>query len=69
MGATEEFTFYPGDRVEMTEDMPDDPQPILSGQQGTVTMISGFGEWTQIHVDWDCGRRLALLETDPFTKI
>jgi len=37
--------------------MPDDPDPIPDGTQGTVT--GGNGE--QVWVDWDNGRSLILL--------
>jgi len=54
----------PGDRVRMTGVMPDDPHPLTIGDTGTVV---GIGEHKrQIYVEWDSGRGLILLDTDPF---
>ena len=53
----------PGDRIELVF-MPNDPDPIAPGTQGTVTDIKefNFGEWeVQISVDWDNGRTLMLV--------
>jgi hypothetical protein len=44
--------------------MPDDPNPMPVGSTGTVT--GGNGE--QIWVDWDNGRGLILLTTDPYEE-
>ena len=57
---------YPeGTRVEMVY-MPDDPDPIPAGTQGTV--IGGSGD--QLWVRWDNGRSLNLLVgIDRFTVI
>lgn len=54
----------PGDRVRITGIMPEDPDPMPVGSYGTVTEV--HEDVGQIHVDWDCGRRLILLTTDPF---
>lgn len=44
--------------------MAGDPNPIQFGETGTITEISRHGKgrdaWTQIEVDWDCGRGLML---------
>lgn len=56
-----------GDRVRMTGVMPDDPDPLAIGDEGTVTELGDpAGGRRQIFVDWDNGRALILLETDPF---
>lgn len=54
-----------GARVEVTGIMRDDPCPMPIGAQGTVT--GGNGE--QIWVDWDNGRSLILLATDPYRVV
>lgn len=54
----------PGDRVEMTGVMPDDPAPLPVGTTGTVTDI--HPEVGQILVDWDIDRTLILLTSDPY---
>lgn len=56
-----------GDRVRIVGPM-DDPDPIPIGTEGTVDWL---GQWIseltrQIGVKWDNGRRLILLDTDPF---
>lgn len=58
-----------GDRVRMTGVMPNDPAPMEVGAEGTVTVVWETGGDTlpaQIGVDWDNGRSLMLLPTDPF---
>ncbi|MBF6456057.1 MULTISPECIES: hypothetical protein [Nocardia] len=54
-----------GDRVRITGLLPGDPAPLDLGATGTVT---GFGARYagQIFVDWDNGRALILLDSDPF---
>ncbi|WP_433206731.1 DUF4314 domain-containing protein [Nocardia sp. CA-107356] len=52
----------PGDRVRITGIMPNDPDPLAVGATGTVTKVRD----SQIDVDWDNGRRLILLDDDPF---
>lgn len=54
-----------GTRVQMTGLMPDDPCPIEVGTEGTVT----GGNGGQIWVDWDNGRALILLTTDPYRVV
>jgi hypothetical protein len=54
-----------GDRVRVTGILPDDPDPLEVGDVGTVLMVTE-GTYAQIIVDWDSGRRLALLPTDPY---
>jgi len=50
---------YPaGTRIKMLEDM-DDKQPILAGTLGTVCFVDDIGS---IHMKWDNGRSLALIE-------
>lgn len=57
-----------GDRVVMTGSMPNDPDPLDVGAAGTVTGVGAdTGSGRQIMVDWDNGRTLILLSTDPFT--
>ena len=48
-----------GDRIRLIE-MTDDPNPIDAGATGTVTAIHFHSGWTQLEVDWDCGRQLML---------
>ncbi|TLG10254.1 DUF4314 domain-containing protein [Nocardia cyriacigeorgica] len=55
----------PGDRIRITGIMADDPAPLPIGATGTVT---GTGPG-QIYVDWDNGRSLILLNTDPYRII
>jgi hypothetical protein len=58
------------DRVRMNGVMPDDPCPMEIGAEGTVRAIGAMIQGrTQIDVDWDNGRTLMLLDTDPFTVI
>jgi len=59
-----------GDRVRMVGLMPDDPDPIEVGTEGTVTGIGGsIGGRVQIFVEWDTSRSLILLDTDPFVRV
>lgn len=59
-----------GDRIRMVGVMPDDPAPIEVGTEGEVTGIGGsIGGRVQIFVDWDNGRSLILLDTDPFRVV
>lgn len=60
----------PGDRVRMTADMTDDPDPILEGATGVVVWC--HGSVGQISVQWDPPfdhRSLLLLSTDPWEVI
>lgn len=62
----------PGDRIRLLE-MPDDPQPIPVGTEGTVVDVSYCkiaGGYTQISVRWDNGRGLQLVvPPDRFEKV
>jgi hypothetical protein len=58
-----------GDRVRMTGVMEDDPAPMEVGAEGTVRDVYDAGTFSQIDVEWDNGRSLMLLPTDPFTVI
>lgn len=51
--------------------MPNDPDPIPVGTEGTVTGGSepSFNMAGQIWVEWDNGRSLILLTTDPYTIV
>ncbi len=53
----------PGNRIQLVA-MPDDPHPVTLGTRGTVRDVlrvtAGDGEFTQIEVAWDDGRRLML---------
>ena len=59
-----------GDRIRLVR-MGDDPDPIPSGSEGTVTMVNESRYFdTQIAVAWDSGRSLMLIEgTDVYTVI
>lgn len=62
----------PGDRVRMIGVMPNDPDPIPIGMEGTVEEV--LPEVGQIWVDWDPDnqgrqRSLILLTNDPFQVI
>jgi hypothetical protein len=67
LGGSEAVTTPPklkrGDRIVLLE-MPNDPDPILIGEAGTVTHVSqhgaGHGAWQQVEVLWDRGRQLML---------
>lgn len=52
------------DRVKMIGLMPDDPNPIPVGTEGTVIKV--VPEVGQIYVHWDNGSKLILLTTDPY---
>jgi len=59
----------PGDRIRLVE-MPDDPNPILSGETGTVRSIEKCANDFIISVDWDSGRTLNLITPpDKFTLV
>ena len=51
--------FKAGDRIRLVS-MTDDPDPIPVGTIGTVVGIYQQHDWTQIDVDWACGRTLML---------
>jgi hypothetical protein len=48
-----------GDRIELVE-MPEDPDPIPPGTQGTVDWVNELPRFVQIGVRWDNGRSLML---------
>jgi Domain of unknown function (DUF4314) len=55
-----------GDRIELVY-MPNDPDPIPAGAQGTVEDVRTIDDWHQghtyyqVHVHWDNGRTLSLV--------
>jgi hypothetical protein len=50
-----------GARVRLLS-MPNDPNPIEPGSEGTINYVGKFpGEGQQIGVDWDSGRTLMLI--------
>ena len=58
-----------GDRVRLIS-MPEDPDPIPVGMEGTVLHVHDHGDWTQVEVAWDNGRKLMLtLPEDEVTVI
>lgn len=58
----------PGDRVQITGVMPEDPDPLPIGTTGTVVRLLDSG-W-QADVDWDNGRGLLLLlDVDPYRVV
>lgn len=59
----------PGQRVRMVGVMPNDPDPIPVGEEGTVISLVGSRTFPQIDVNWDSGRTLFLLPDDPFEVI
>ncbi len=48
-----------GDRIRLVH-MADDPDPVPTGELGTVVSVTDLGDWFQVDVDWDCGRTLML---------
>jgi hypothetical protein len=46
-----------GRRIRMIE-MPDDPNPIPAGAEGTCTRVDGMGH---LVMEWDSGRTLSLI--------
>lgn len=62
------MTVQPGDRVKITGVMPDEPNPVPVGTQGTVVAVNLWAQ--QADVKWDNGRRLyLLLDVDPYEVI
>ena len=60
------LNYPPGTRVELIS-MDNDPRPIESGTRGTVRIVDDMGT---VHVDWDNGRRLGLVQgEDSFRKL
>lgn len=68
------MTVKPGDRVQITGLMPDDPDPIPIGSTGTVVRVNSAG---QADVDWDVAnpktgvkrQLMLLLDVDPYQVI
>jgi hypothetical protein len=59
-----------GDRVRVTGKLPDDPDPLTIGDEGTVDWLTPAGShFQQIGVKWDSGRSLLLLPNDPFVVL
>jgi len=59
-----------GARVRITGFLPEDPDPLPLGTEGTVTSVNNPGtDWEQIVVKWDNGRSLFLLPGDPFQVV
>lgn len=57
-----------GDRIEVTGLMPEEPNPIPVGTQGTVVKV--YHAHKQVDVNWDNGRKLMLLtDVDPYRKV
>jgi hypothetical protein len=48
-----------GDRIRLIA-MPHDPDPLPTGSLGVVLRVNDHGDWQQIEVAWDNGRRLML---------
>jgi hypothetical protein len=48
-----------GDRVRLIS-MPNDPDPLPVGALGVVLRVIDHGDWQQIEVAWDNGRKLML---------
>ncbi|WP_166906168.1 DUF4314 domain-containing protein [Mycobacterium sp. DL440] len=62
------MTVQPGDRVQITGAMPEEPDPVPVGTQGTVVGVNLWAQ--QADVEWDNGRRLfLLLDVDPYQVI
>ncbi len=57
------MSLSPGQRVEILY-MAQEKWPVPAGTLGTVTEVCHHGRWTQVWVDWDNGRRLAMLLPD-----
>lgn len=51
-----------GDRLKLISPLPEESLPI--GLTGTVTHVNEGNHTLHIHMIWDNGSRLALLETD-----
>jgi len=53
-----------GDRIRITGPLPEEPNPIPVGTEGTVNWVGSFDQYA---VDWDDNASaLILLGTDPF---
>ena len=66
------FSGKKGDRVRLVF-MPNDPDPIPEGTEGTVTDVTpidwGQDKKTQVHVSWDNGRSLSCVCPPDFLEI
>lgn len=61
-----------GQRIKITGVLPEDPDPLPVGAEGTVTQVTELGGAipglkAQICIDWDNGQTLFLIDTDPYT--
>ncbi len=56
-------TLKTGDRVRLIS-MPDDVDPVPVGTLGVVLQVFNHGEWQQVEVAWDNGRKLMLSMPD-----
>ena len=58
-----------GDRIRLIE-MPDDPDPLPEGAEGTVVMVIELNGAEQIAVEWDDGQQRGLTTpSDTFVVI
>ncbi len=59
-----------GDTVELVK-MGDDPNPVKEGTKGVVTSIHELHYWkqTQVWVDWEDGRNLAVILPEDQIKV
>lgn len=58
--------FHEGQRLRVMGILPDDPAPLEIGDEGTVVLVDDGGT---AHVDWDSGRTLGVLPTDPVAVV
>lgn len=56
-------TLKTGDRIRLIS-MPLDPDPIPKGTLGVVLRVHDHGDWQQVEVAWDNGRKLMLTMPD-----
>jgi len=49
--------------------MPEDPDPIPVGTLGVVLRVYDHGDWAQVEVAWDNGRKLMLTMPDDCVAI
>ncbi len=61
-------TLKPGDRVRLIS-MPDDVNPVPVGTLGVVLKVINHGEWQQVEVAWDNGRKLMLSMPDDCVEV
>ena len=55
-----------GRRVRVTGVLPDEPNPLKVGEEGTIAHVDDAGT---LHVKWDSGRTLGLLLGDPWEML